>query len=295
MYMKRYYLILILLLLAPVQYLNANDISSYSPISHWTCDETSGVRYDSVTATGNDLVDNNTVGYTTGALGNACDFVASNSEYLSISDASQTGLESADFTLNYWLKAATSTYYYVIQKAWTTTHTSPYSSYISGTSGVPSLGQIYAGMISGGSAYGIIATSSPSTSVWTMITLRNNGTNYVSLSVNCTEEYGENKGATAYNDGPFQIGRLSNTSTYFQGQVDEVSYFDSYLSDSQLCEIYNSGTPLPYTSTSTATSTASTSTSTVDMTDTNFILGIILFVLFFLLLGILFSPISRKK
>jgi hypothetical protein len=51
-------------------------------VSYWKLDETSGTRYDS--RGDNDLTDNNSVGYsTTAILGNAADFIASNSEYLS--------------------------------------------------------------------------------------------------------------------------------------------------------------------------------------------------------------------
>jgi hypothetical protein len=65
----------------------------------WHLQEASSTRYDS-TSNNNDLTDNNTVGTTTGKFGTAADFVSSNSEYLNISDGSQTGLDISS-TLSY--------------------------------------------------------------------------------------------------------------------------------------------------------------------------------------------------
>jgi hypothetical protein len=65
----------------------------------WHLQEASSTRYDS-TSNNNDLTDNNTIGTTTGKFGTAADFVSSNSEYLNISDGSQTGLDISS-TLSY--------------------------------------------------------------------------------------------------------------------------------------------------------------------------------------------------
>src|SRR3990167_10705009 len=52
-------------------------------VSYWTLDEASGVRYDSVVASANDLTDNNTVASATGKFNDAASFLAANSESLS--------------------------------------------------------------------------------------------------------------------------------------------------------------------------------------------------------------------
>lgn len=53
-------------------------------VAYWRMDETSGNRSDAHTGT-NTLTDNNTVGFTaSGKSGNAAEFIAANSEYLSI-------------------------------------------------------------------------------------------------------------------------------------------------------------------------------------------------------------------
>ena len=72
---------------------------------YWTLDEESGTRADS-TANGNDLTDNNTVGFGTGKQDNAADFEATNTEYLSITDATQTGLDiTGDLSFSMWINA----------------------------------------------------------------------------------------------------------------------------------------------------------------------------------------------
>jgi hypothetical protein len=67
---------------------------SGSIISRWKLDEASGTRADNVGS--NTLQDNNTVTSGTGRFGDTCaDFEAGNTEWLSIADASQTGLDIA--------------------------------------------------------------------------------------------------------------------------------------------------------------------------------------------------------
>lgn len=73
-------------------------------ISYWKLDETSGVRYDSVTTSANDLTDNNTVGSAAGMRNNAASFVAANSEYLSHATPSAiVGDGTVDWTFAAWI------------------------------------------------------------------------------------------------------------------------------------------------------------------------------------------------
>lgn len=73
----------------------------------WHLNESSGSRYDS-TANDNTLSDNATVTSATGKIGTAADFEKDNSEYLSINDASQTGLDfTGDITLEAFFKLET--------------------------------------------------------------------------------------------------------------------------------------------------------------------------------------------
>lgn len=92
---------------------------SGSIVSRWKFDEASGNRADSVGS--NTLTDNNTVTSAAGQFStDAADFEAGNTEYLSIADGSQSGLDlSGDFSLGVWVKVEstpTGTGYTIINK-----------------------------------------------------------------------------------------------------------------------------------------------------------------------------------
>ena len=73
-------------------------------ISYWKLDETGGTREDIHGP--NDLTDNNTVGnIDPGIISLGADFIAANSEYLSIEDGAQSGLDPANgVTVQAWVK-----------------------------------------------------------------------------------------------------------------------------------------------------------------------------------------------
>lgn len=77
------------------------DISQYA-VAHWSMDEESGNRIDSIN--GHTLTDNNTVGFGVGKFGNAGDFELSNGEYLSASHNLDFSPGNNDFTIRAWVK-----------------------------------------------------------------------------------------------------------------------------------------------------------------------------------------------
>lgn len=79
----------------------ASGFNKTSLISWWNLDEESGVRYDAHGT--NHLTDNNTVLYAAGKVGNAAQFVQSNSEFLSIVDNPSISLGDIPFTFAIWL------------------------------------------------------------------------------------------------------------------------------------------------------------------------------------------------
>lgn len=109
------------------------DVPGTWPVEYvgvWHLQETSTgtgavTRYDS-SGNGNHLTDNNTIASGTGKIGQGADMELSNSEYLSITDAAQTGLEVQDFTFTGWLKleqlpSTVGSIFSIIQR-WFTTH-----------------------------------------------------------------------------------------------------------------------------------------------------------------------------
>jgi len=72
-------------------------------VSYWNLDEAGGTRVDGIGT--NNLTDNNTVLSGAGVVGNAADFERDNVEYLSIVDASQSGLDiTDDISIFHWFK-----------------------------------------------------------------------------------------------------------------------------------------------------------------------------------------------
>jgi hypothetical protein len=71
-------------------------------VAHWSLGEASGTRADDVGS--NDLTDNNTVGQTTGVVGNAALFVAANSEFLSLNDNADVRMGDAHVTICFFVK-----------------------------------------------------------------------------------------------------------------------------------------------------------------------------------------------
>jgi len=297
-------LLLILSIFLPLSTYGAG-ISDFSPVSHWDCDETSGVRYDANLTNTNDLTDNNTVLYQAGSLSNACDFERSNSEYLSITDGNQLGLDvSTNATFSFWINIetlpSTGQIYPMVSKIGTANNES-YSLYLYNDSGTHKIAMIGAGDgIYGGPGTYWLTNWTPTVATWYHIaftydasidktTWYINGSSYASSTTAYTENLFYN-GAS-----PFQIGAdVGWNNAYFDGLIDEISVFSATLTASEISTLYNSGTPLPYTDTTPLAST-STATSTVNMSDTNFMLAVIIFFLMFIFLGLAFSTVNNKK
>lgn len=70
-------------------------------VAFWRLDEASGTRNDSAGA--NHLTDNNTVTQAVGKVGNAAQFTAANSEYLSRVDNAALSMGDIDFTIAAWV------------------------------------------------------------------------------------------------------------------------------------------------------------------------------------------------
>ena len=71
-------------------------------VGYFKLEELSGTRFDA-TGRGNNLTDNNTVTQAAGIVGNAGQFTAANSEYLSIADNADLSVGDIDFTVACWL------------------------------------------------------------------------------------------------------------------------------------------------------------------------------------------------
>lgn len=216
-----------------------------SLVSFWELEEASGTRVDAHGS--NDLTDNNTVGQATGKVGYAADFEDTNTEYLSITDAAQTGLDiTGDFSFNFWIN---------------------FESDPSGTSPVP-IGK-YGGagnrayllqyQVSGwrvvistnGTAEGVSATVTHSVSTGTWYNI---GATYdvsagtLEVFVNGSSIGTGTGGPTsiANTAGDFNLGRNPAGGNYLDGLLDQVGVWTKLLSSTEMTDLYNGGRGLPY-------------------------------------------------
>lgn len=221
-------------------------------VSYWKLDEESGTRADAHSS--NDLTDNNTVGFGTGIIGNGADFEASNSEYLSITDASQTGLDlTTDFSFSIWVNVETqpsdSTMVLISKRTGTTNRSFIISygdtsgqkfircgSYDSASGNVEN-SDINISQLTGFSHVSI--TRDGSAGLWSVYidgVLINTATT--------TDTTMANSGA------PFALGCDFDNSdvvrNLFDGIIDEVGVWSRVLTAGEISNLYNSGAALPY-------------------------------------------------
>lgn len=243
----------------------ANSSLATGLVSYWEMEETSGTRVDSHGS--NDLTDNNTVLYAAGIQGNASDHEASLTEYLSIADAAQTGLDiTGDITIVAWINRESDGSYALIGK----------SNFGQGASG-----RAYAILLDtvGGTAHLDVNISNGSSDVWksTAATL-NTGTWYhigmvYTASAGSVQFYvnGAAQGS-ALTGLPTSIGNDANPlviggafdgasmSYKFDGLIDEVGIWSRTLSSTEIGELYNSGSGIPYDAGTPAAATATSTT-----------------------------------
>lgn len=268
-------LFIFVLLHFPLVVLGASVSGNFSTnlISHWELEETSSTRYDSTTSN-NDLTSNGTggVGYNTGKIGNAGDFERGDSDYLSITDASQTGLDiTGDHSISFWIKwedALTSGQQanVLMKDSNGANSTRAYSYFFQNVGGTLTLrcelypsGYSYPGYYAGtinvtpdvGSWVHFVITVDISETTNKVYVYKNgSGVGYMTLF--------DGSGATSIQNstGIFQIGGNS-WQGYSDGLIDEVSIWSGrILNSSDVSTIYNSGNGISYTETTILSATS---------------------------------------
>lgn len=213
----------------------------------WLFEETGGTRYDD-TDNSNDLADNNTVGYSSDSKegDNSADFEAGNSEYLSIADVAQAGLDiTGDISICAWVKAESVTGYHFIAGKWNDGSNESYSVYRSSTSSC-----IVFDLSNDGSSETVAkAAVDLSVGTWMHVAYVYNGTDmriYIdgALSSNGADNPKTYSGGIYNSTAPFCIGAGLNggsPSFYFDGLIDEVAVFSRALSADEVEDIYLNG------------------------------------------------------
>lgn len=211
-------------------------------LAHWKLEETSGTRYD---AKGyNHLTDNNTVGSDTGVQGTCASFVAANSERLNVTADSVLSGQVGDFTVGFWKKFDS------LPSSGSRQYDFMYADKIQFASAHNTSGTyyLYAYLRDAAGFYLNQVSWSPSTATWYYIAItREQSTGYVKFYVNGSQQGSTvESGRTAdlRTETGLNIGGV--TTAFTDGDIDEVSYWDTVLSGTDLTAIYNSGSGIPY-------------------------------------------------
>lgn len=234
-------------------------------ISYWKMDESSDgsgavARNDSVTT--NHLTDNSPYAASAaGKIGNGVDLEASASEYLSIADASQSGLDLSNaFSISFWVKAESlAGTDYVLYKGKTDGNIRAYWVVLSGDT---STAQICVAVSDDGTTnaghyvtYGTTSSDFPGVGTFYHIVITfTTSTEACAVYLNGVSKAttlidGSSVGASIYNSaGSFKIGCRETTvpTGFFDGIIDEVGIWSRVLSSTEVTALYNSGNGLTY-------------------------------------------------
>jgi hypothetical protein len=212
-------------------------------VAYYKLGESSGVRSDSKGS--NDLTDNNTVGSASGKNGSAANFVAANSEYLSIADNADL---SVGDTIGCWvyLDSKTNTSGFVVK-------------YNSATNSIeyaldyePSADRFRFLVSSDGIATKTVLADnlgSPSTGQWYFIRAWHDpDADTINIQVdNGTVDSESHSGGIKDGTATFSIGAYADQSTGFMdGRIDEVGIWKKVLSSQEASDLYNQGSGNTY-------------------------------------------------
>ena len=228
-------------------------------VSYWSMDETSGTRADSHGS--NDLTDNNTVGSATGKINNGSDFELSNSEYLSITDAAQSGLDlSGDLSMSGWIKLeqlpSTAGQYFMIIGKDDTDQASDAGRQFNWIID-PSTNKMrflwWAPALNNKESVSAFAAGDVGTFVHVAVTL-DISSRVVTFYVDGVAETGTNNSGSSTSiqntDAPFCVGARQTTggsgALFFDGVLDEIGIWDRVLTSTEIGQLYNSGAGLAY-------------------------------------------------
>lgn len=216
-----------------------------SLISYWTLDEASGTRVDSVTASGNDLTDNNTVTQNPGIISNAAQFTAANLE--SLSKASNASLQTGDidFTLAGWVYRDSHGFQQPFGKRQNGTNR---EYFVDTTGGSPGVLRFQVSP-DGVTASGIVTSTLPTLSLSTwyfVVAWHDSVANTLNIQVNDGTVYSASYSSGVYvGTSQFAIG-VAESGNYWNGRVDEVGFWKRVLTATERTNLYNAGAGVTY-------------------------------------------------
>lgn len=225
--------------------------------SYWELEETSGTRSDSHGS--NNLTDNNTVTSATAIQGIGADFERSNTEYLSITDGSQSGLEAqTDFSISFWWKAesefpANGNYYWILTKSGGTNGTRGYAL---GFRRIDSEGGDTAAMLQSSTGFNatnledrIPVSMTVGTFEHWVYAIDYGGPTFEVYKNGVGQGTSTIQASTYDTSGPVYVGALldgGSASNPADGIIDELGYWGKTLTAAEVRDLYNAGSGIPY-------------------------------------------------
>ncbi len=217
-----------------------------SLVSHWAMNEASGNALDSFGS--NTLTETSgTIDSAVGKVGNCRDFEAGDTEYFELADNASLSTGDIDFTFACWINfESIATFPVIFSKSVNSGNQREYMLFCD--TGVNRL--IFRVSSNGTATTDRQATTlgAPTTATWYFVVCWHD-------SVNNTLNIQVNNGtadSTSYSSGvfdstaPFQIGAQSSVGIYFDGLIDEVSFWKRVLTAPERTTLYNSGAGLAY-------------------------------------------------
>lgn len=240
----------VLLSMLPAASLADLPAAAGAAVAHWSMDEASGSRSDSVGS--QTLTDNNTVLGGTGKFNNGADFERDTTEYLSRASSSTLQMGDVDFTIRAWVKLETLPptgvdYMVVAKDVNTPANSRDYTLDISRTTYNP---RFY---VNGGGG-GLVASwgSGLSTGTWYLIHAWHDASaNELGISVNAGTPVTATTGGTApeTSAAEFRIGAraYAGAQGYFDGVIDDVVILKGHvMTSAERTADYNSGTGVAF-------------------------------------------------
>lgn len=226
------------------KHFGGSSVSTTNLVSFWKLTESSGTRYDSFGS--NDLTDNNTVGQGTGNVyANCADLESTNTEYLEISDASQTGLDvTGDFSFTAWVNLESEGTLNTVLSKWADTalNNESYALYYFTT---PDTFQWAVHDGTGSTA--VNASSAITTSTWYFVYCYHDATaNEIGISINNgTVATAAHSTGVADSTRSFIIGAFDDASGRwpFDGLIESVSCFSAVLSSEEVTALADKDDP----------------------------------------------------
>jgi hypothetical protein len=199
---------------------------------------------------GNHATSNNSVLSTTGIRGNARQFVAANTEWLSIPYSTAMDFGETAYTLSFWFNVSLS-----VQTSWIIGNDNSNTTNLRGffiNASTANTRSVQLQPFAGGSqlfSSAIGSDASITQNAWHFVWLRHAQNSavmelglYTATGFRATSSVTRAGGATWNNpNSPVNIGRRGTGANYFSGNIDEVCKWTRALTDAELDLVFNNG------------------------------------------------------